>query len=49
MTVLTVFVVVGFAETVTVLLGAALSVTSDDEFCVIVVIALVLALGNGLP
>jgi len=48
-TVFTVFVAVGFAETVTVLLGAALAVKGDDEFCVTVVIALELALGSALP
>ena len=40
------FVAVGLAETVIVLLVAALTVTGDGEFCVFVVIVLVLALGE---
>lgn len=42
------FVVVGLAETVVVLLGAALADTGSGEFCVFVVIVLVLALGDVL-
>ena len=44
------FVAVGLAETVVVLLVAALAVTGDcdGEFCVFVVIVLVLALGDVL-
>ena len=42
------FVAVGLAETVIVLLVAALTVTGDGEFCVFVVIVLVLALGDVL-
>ena len=49
MTVLTVFVAVGLAETVVMLLGAALAVTDACEFCVFVVIVLVLALGDVFP
>ena len=51
LTVLTVFVAVELAETVVMLLGAALAVTGDGdgEFCVFVVIVLVLALGDVLP
>jgi hypothetical protein len=49
LSVLTVFVAVGLAETVVMLLGAALAVTGDGEFCVFVEIVLVLALGDVLP
>ena len=53
MTVLTVLVAVGLAETVVMLLGAALTVTDDGdgdgEFCVFVVIVLVLAIGDVFP
>jgi len=51
LTVLTVLVAVGLAETVVMLLGAALAVTGDGdgEFCVFVVITLVLAIGDVFP
>ena len=51
LTVLTVFVTVGLAEAVVMLLGSELVVTDDgdSEFCVFVVIVLVLALGDVLP
>jgi hypothetical protein len=45
---LTVFVAAGLAETVVMLLGAALAITGVGEFCVVVVIVLVLALGDAL-
>jgi len=44
-----VFVAVGLEEAVVVLLGVALAVTGDDEFCVFVVIVLVLVTGDVLP
>ena len=49
MTVLTVVVGGRVTEAVVVLLGDALAVTGDEEFCVVVVIALVLALSDALP